>query len=398
MAAILQRHFVVLSLCTAFLFVLTGILSLSGNRVMPTSNTLQQAAANISSLAMLKVIGREIPSLADSVETTAAQSSSWTSFLFEAMTNIQPGDLRSLLGRELPGLLTFDDARIIVPGLGTELSDLYVENTPHDLPNNEVPQTPGGGQTGQKETTPPATTVPPKTSTGEPKPNTPIATKGNVVFIYHSHNRESWLSETKRVGQSVDSPTRNITLVGERLADNLREKGIGVDTNTDDITQRLVDQGRSFTLSYAESLKVVKSELEENRNIRYLFDLHRDDQPREKTTIEINGKSYARLFFVIGLMNKNHEKNAEFATKLHMLLEKKYPGLSRGVTGKGSKDGNGEYNQSISPGSLLIEFGGTGNTVQECYNSAAALADVFAEYYWQAERANATVTESTDKR
>lgn len=397
MTAILQRHFVILSLCTAFLFVLTGILSLSGNRVMPTSNTLQQAAANISSLALLKVIGREIPSLADSVETPAvAQTNSWTSFLFEAMTNIQPGDLRSLLGRELPGLLTFDDARIIVPGRGTELSDLYVENAPHDLPNIEVPgdfQEPG-----KKGATTPIPATPPKENTAEPKVNTPIATNGNIVFIYHSHNRESWLSETKRVGKSVDSPTRNITLVGKRLAENLREKGIGTDTNTDDITQRLVDQGRNFVFSYAESLKVVKSELEKNRNIQFLFDLHRDDQPREKTTVEINGKSYARLFFVIGLMNKNHEKNAEFATKLHTLLEKKYPGMSRGVTGKGSRDGNGEYNQSISPGSLLIEFGGTGNTIEECYNSAAALAEVFADYYWQAERVGASATQSKGKR
>jgi stage II sporulation protein P len=74
--------------------------------------------------------------------------------------------------------------------------------------------------------------------------------------------------------------------------------------------------------------------------------------------------------------------------------------LSRGVTGKGNKGSNGEYNQSISAGSLLIEVGGTGNTIEECYNSAAALADVFADYYWQAQRASTSLSDTytTDKR
>ncbi len=67
-------------------------------------------------------------------------------------------------------------------------------------------------------------------------------------------------------------------------------------------------------------------------------------------------------------------------------MEKKYPGLSRGKLEKGAKTDHGEYNQSISPGSLLIEIGGTENTLQESLNTAEAIADVFAEYYWQAEK------------
>ncbi|MGE5703026.1 MAG: stage II sporulation protein P [Clostridia bacterium] len=413
MTTILQRHFLILSLCTAFLFMLTGILSLSGNRMMLTSNTLQQAAANVSSLALIKMMGREIPTLSDTVLPQAgAETSSWMSFVFQAVTNIQPGDMRSLLGRELPGLLTVDDARLLVRGAGTGLTDLYVEYPPPNLPNIEVPdsfatdtpktepsaekpgETNGGKQPSKGETTGQGQ----KPGTAEPKPGTHMTTKSDVVFIYHSHNRESWLSETKRVGKSVDHPSRNITLVGKRLAEELKDRGIGTEVSADDFAQRLIDMGKNHIFSYAESLKTVKAATERNRELRFLFDLHRDDQPREVTTVEINGKKYARLFFVIGLMNKNHEKNAAFATDLHRLLEKKYPGLSRGVTGKGNKGSNGEYNQSISPGSLLIEVGGTNNTLEESYNSVAALADVFADYFWQAERVSTAPVKTSDKR
>ncbi|WP_375143094.1 stage II sporulation protein P [Paenibacillus sp. D2_2] len=52
---------------------------------------------------------------------------------------------------------------------------------------------------------------------------------------------------------------------------------------------------------------------------------------------------------------------------------------------KSAKQGNGEYNQSISPGSLLIEIGGTNNTPQESQRAAEALADVLAKYYHSKE-------------
>ncbi|MFY0545129.1 stage II sporulation protein P [Brevibacillus sp. H7] len=375
MATLIQRQFVLLSFVTAFLFVVTGFLAIGGNRIMIASSTIQQATSHISGLVLVKLMGQEIPALSETVKATnERETNNFASFMFELVTSIHPGDLRSLLGRELPGLLTIDDARFIVAGKDTTLADLYVEYPA--APREEI-EVPPAAQPTDNETV-------------EENPKTdPVArptTNGKkIVFVYHTHNRESWLSEAKLEPEtkSVNHETRNITLVGRHLAQALNDKGIGTEVNTDDIYSKT-----KFWLSYAESLKVVKAATERNREIRYFFDLHRDDKPRERTTITINGKSYARTFFVIGLRNKNHEKNTQFAKELHQLLEKKYPGLSRGITAKNEKSGNGEYNQSISPGSMLIEIGGIENTLQECYNTAEALADVFAEYYWQAERVN----------
>ncbi len=176
------------------------------------------------------------------------------------------------------------------------------------------------------------------------------------------------------------------------MAEELKDRGIGTEVNTDDFYQKLLDKGLNYSLSYAESLKAVKAATERNRELHYFFDLHRDTAGREETTAVIKGKSYARILFVIGKRNKNHEKNEQYAKELHALMEKKYPELSRGIIEKGARSDHGEYNQSVSPGSLLVEIGGTENTLQECYNTAEALADVFAEYYWQAERVSKPVS------
>ncbi|HZG71012.1 MAG TPA: stage II sporulation protein P, partial [Chondromyces sp.] len=106
-------------------------------------------------------------------------------------------------------------------------------------------------------------------------------------------------------------------------------------------------------------------------------------------TATINGKSYAKLVFVVGAEHPNYEKNAELASDLHELLEKKYKGLSRGVILKKGKNTNGKFNQDLSENAMLVEFGGVDNTFEELNRTAEAFADVFAEYYWQAEQVNA---------
>jgi len=396
MAALIQRQFVVLSFMTAFLFMLTGVLSFSNNRITIASTTVQQAASQISSLALLTWMGQEIPTLNQTVQGEKA-TNSVTGFLFQLATSIHPGDLRSLLGRELPGMMTMDDARFIVEGKGAKLADLYVEypSQPKQVTDAQADDPPQSAvnETGEETTQP---EVKPEDNKNKPGA-VPAPSDKSTVFVYTSHNRESWISETKYVGTSLDHPTRNISLVSQHLSEALKDRGVGAEVSTDDIYQKLLDKKMNYALSYAESLQVVKTAMQENRELKYFFDLHRDTAPREQTTATIKGKKYARILFVIGKRNKNHQKNEAFATDLHKLLEEMYPELSRGVMEKGDKSDHGEYNQSISPGSLLIEIGGTENTLEECLNTAEALADVFASYYFKAEKVSNPVAEEPAK-
>jgi stage II sporulation protein P len=74
-------------------------------------------------------------------------------------------------------------------------------------------------------------------------------------------------------------------------------------------------------------------------------------------------------------------------------LDKKYPGLSRGIFEQKGKGVNGVYNQDLSNNAMLIEFGGVDNNLDELKNTVAAVSDVFSEYYWQAEKVNGNTTD-----
>ncbi|MFP3367688.1 stage II sporulation protein P, partial [Pseudoalteromonas sp. SIMBA_148] len=65
------------------------------------------------------------------------------------------------------------------------------------------------------------------------------------------------------------------------------------------------------------------------------------------TTGTINGKSYAKLAFVVGEEHPNYEKNLQVATELHRRLESKFKGISRGVIAKKGSGTNGKFNQDL---------------------------------------------------
>nr|WP_255193806.1 SH3 domain-containing protein [Brevibacillus laterosporus] len=81
-----------------------------------------------------------------------------------------------------------------------------------------------------------------------------------TVYIYHTHNRESWRNVARNTsGSSVDDPQINITLVGKRLGELLQAHGIQAMVNQDDFAKKLAEQKKSYSLSYAESYKAVSA-------------------------------------------------------------------------------------------------------------------------------------------
>ena len=204
-----------------------------------------------------------------------------------------------------------------------------------------------------------------------------------AVYIYHSHNRESWLHVMLDKGASSASDEDvNITLVGKHLARLLQERGIPALTEAEDFAETLKQENLKYNQSYEVSRRAVDRAREAHPTLTYFFDIHRDaNVAREKTAITIDGKTYARVLFVIGTAHDRYEENKAFAEHLDELLQEQYPGLSRGILTKGTHQGDGEYNQSVSPGSLLIEIGSTNNTLEESLHTAEALANIFAQYW-----------------
>ncbi|MFJ7935662.1 stage II sporulation protein P [Sporosarcina sp. NPDC096371] len=205
-----------------------------------------------------------------------------------------------------------------------------------------------------------------------------------VIYIYHSHSRESflpYLKGTNKPGEAFHSKA-NITAVGELLGRALEKRGVGTKVDSTDIVQQLDVRGLDYASSYTLSGEQVRAARADNKDLEIFLDIHRDSLRRDSTTVEVNGKDYARLLFVVGTGHENYESNLLFAEGLNDLLMTKYPELSKGVLQKDSRQGNGVYNQDISPNAVIVEIGGVDNTLDELQRTTEALADVLSDYYF----------------
>ena len=198
------------------------------------------------------------------------------------------------------------------------------------------------------------------------------------VFIYHSHNRESWLPELNN--PKLDKPRdafhaeKNVTLLGLRLQVQLESKGIGALHSIRDYAEAV--PSFNYNYSYKYSSTTVREVLAIHPQLTYLIDIHRDSQRRDKTTITIDGQNVARIFFIIGEGNPHWRENHAFAKSIHEELNARWPGISKGIINKGKSQGHGEYNQSLSPMSILLEIGGVDNTLEESHRTVEMLAEV----------------------
>ncbi|WP_458946915.1 stage II sporulation protein P [Oceanobacillus sp. CAU 1775] len=291
--------------------------------------------------------------------------------VFHLMTSVKPNDFRSLLGNELPGFSIYD-TEILIAGEGTDFTNLPVESSfPLEdvLEEREAEYENDTGEDEQKE-------IP------------SVDEQRNVVFIYNTHNRESFLPHLPDITNPdlAHHSEVNITLVSERLKQSLQEKGIGaIVDETDIIGEVLVQNNWEYWQSYEASREVVSEAFAQHKDLQYAIDIHRDGISRDLTTKNINGENYAKVMFVIGKDNPAFKKNYQLANNLHNRLKEKYPGLSRGAVQQGGSGNNGIYNQDLTENALLLEIGGVGNTLEETYRTIDVIAEVFSEYYWDAE-------------
>ncbi|HBI04964.1 MAG TPA: stage II sporulation protein P [Paenibacillaceae bacterium] len=366
--AFVQRSFVLLSLGTALILILVGLLFITKVGTVISSQNIRKMTVSLSDQMISHALAQEIPYLT-AKEGDKDDEISLTGTMFNLLTGIDPKDPRTLLGRELPGFSLFD-TNVLVAGKDVGIGDLPVETTPpvEALQNQPVNE---------------------QTKVENPVEETFNTNGKKVVFIYNTHNRESWISEVPEASKNVDlafHPTKNMTLVSDHFARELEKNGIGAQVSKVDIFSKLQQKKLSYSLSYSESRKTVQEVMARNKDLTYFVDIHRDSLPRKNTTIHIDGVDYARVYFIIGMRNKNWTKNEQFALQIHNELKKKLPGLSKGIYGKNS--GNAEYNQSVSPNSILIEIGGPENTLEECQRTADVLAEAFSKVFWEAEKVN----------
>lgn len=214
-------------------------------------------------------------------------------------------------------------------------------------------------------------------------PELPLRTDGTpVVLIYHTHTTESYVAE--KTGRYDDSfnfrttePDKNMVSVGDAIAEQLAAAGIGV------VHAREIHDFPVWTGSYSNSAETIRSVLEQYPEICIALDIHRDAISDGKTVIapvaEVNGKQSAQIMIISGCDDgtmgmPDYRKNFHFASRLQETAETMFPGFTRPILFDYRK-----YNQDLTAGSLLIEVGSQGNTLEEAQYAGELVGQALSE-------------------
>ncbi|HEY8909882.1 MAG TPA: stage II sporulation protein P [Desulfosporosinus sp.] len=214
-------------------------------------------------------------------------------------------------------------------------------------------QQPGGNTA----VTPPAVLVP--------------GAKGVIVGIYNTHNSECYSGDggpERRQGENGD-----VVTVGETLKKALEQNGIGA------VHSMQIHDAVDFMKAYGESVKTATQMTKDYPNMKILLDVHRDGflPGVPKSTITVKGQKVSNVLVVIGKKNPHWQTNEKLAKDLMALADKKYPGL---ISKNISYAADARYNQHLSDGGLLLEFGSQYNTLSEANGAAEAMAEILGDY------------------
>lgn len=196
-----------------------------------------------------------------------------------------------------------------------------------------------------------------------------------TVLILHTHTTESYTKHGEKYTETAAWRTRdeeyNMLAIGARVKEGLEQQGITV------IQDRSFHDYPSYNGSYTDARSSIRAYLDAYPTIRLVLDLHRDASggsgTQMKTEAVVDGKTSAQLMIVVGGNQERYEENLGLGLKLHAMLERQHPGITRPLQIRGAK-----YNQDLCGGALLIEVGAAGNTRDEAMVAADVLAQAIA--------------------
>lgn len=193
--------------------------------------------------------------------------------------------------------------------------------------------------------------------------------KTPLVYIYNSHQ-----------GETYKNPSYTVITGGKLLKEKLDNLGIPTIFEEADILEFMRTNNWNHAYSYKASKYYVEETLKNNPNLKLIIDFHRDSIDKSASTVEIDGKKYAKVLFVVGLEHDNYQVNLNLAIKLNDMIKNKYPTLTRGVMQKQGPGVNGIYNQNLNPNMILLEFGSEENTFEEITNTISVISNIIKEY------------------
>ena len=214
--------------------------------------------------------------------------------------------------------------------------------------------------------------------------NSPVALgeQGVQVLIMHTHGTEAYTQSPGHAYvasgeyRTTDS-SANMLRVGQEICDILNDRGISA------VHSRTLNDYPAYNGSYNRALKDIQAHIQQYPTIRLVIDVHRDaiatGNTYYKTAAEVDGQQTAQLMFVTGtdaggLTHDHWQDNLAFQAQLHDRLNSTYPGIMRPMSIRASR-----FNQHIRKGSMLVEVGACGNTLEEALAAAQIFANTLAD-------------------
>lgn len=203
------------------------------------------------------------------------------------------------------------------------------------------------------------------------------------ILIMHTHTSEAYQPDgntyydSSYTCRSLDSE-KNIVAVGAEIANSLAEAGITV------IHDGTIHDSPEYSGSYARSEETVRKILAEYPSVKVVLDIHRDAIEDETGSMvaavtNIDGKNAAQVMIISAADNGTYNipeymENFKLAALLQRQMESDYPGITRPVLFQYC-----HYNQQLTTGSLLIEVGSHGNSLEQAKYSGKLIGKSIAE-------------------
>ena len=209
-----------------------------------------------------------------------------------------------------------------------------------------------------------------------------LGAEGVQVLIMHTHGTESYTPSpghtyTATGDYRTTDSSANMLRVGQEICDLLNERGISTVHST------VLNDYPAYSGSYNRALKDIQAYVKRYPSIQLVIDVHRDAIASGgvyyKTVAEVDGVQTAQLMFVTGtdaggLAHSSWRSNLTFQAQLHDRLNSRYPGIMRPMSIRASR-----FNQHVRMGSMLLEVGACGNTLDEALAAARLFADTLAD-------------------
>ena len=211
------------------------------------------------------------------------------------------------------------------------------------------------------------------------------ASEGPQILIMHTHTTEAYTMAGDDVYTESDTARTtdesfNMIRVGEEMKAVFESMGFSV------LHDKTLYDYPGYNGSYGRSLTGIQALLAEYPSISVVLDVHRDaliaqDGTVYKAVTEVDGTPTAQVMLVVGsndggLTHPDWQENLALAAKIQLAMRGIDPTLCRPINLRSQR-----FNQHLTPCSLLVEVGTSGNTLQEALAGARLFAQAAGSVY-----------------